>query len=100
VTASNHVLREAGQSPGVGGAPRALPRGRARQTDAPGGEKPPSFPAEDQVVKLALHHAFVSGTSRLQLPIPLRGLSPHWRAEGSPLNPWRKLSQGGAISLL
>lgn len=38
------MLREAGQSPGVGGAPRALPRGRARQTDASGAEQTPVIP--------------------------------------------------------
>jgi hypothetical protein len=58
----------------------ALTRGE-RLCDALGANRPPPFPAEDQVVALAPLHAFLSGTSRLQLSIPLRGPGPRRRVE-------------------
>jgi hypothetical protein len=37
-------------------------------------------------------YAFLSGTSRLQFSIQLRGLGPrNWRAGGAPLNPVEKV---------
>ena len=36
---------------------------------------------------LALPHAFLSGTSRLQLALLCAGSARAWRAEGAPLNP-------------
>lgn len=54
---------------------RRLREGRG-SVDAPGAMRPLPFPTEDQVVTLALHHAFLFGTPRLQFSITLRGLSP------------------------
>jgi hypothetical protein len=66
--------------------------GRAKP-NAPGADRPPTFPAEVQVVMLALAHAFLSGTSRLPALDPCAGSARAWRAAGAPLNPWRKLAQ-------
>ena len=54
-----------------GPGPRRLP-----SVSATGADRPRPFPAADQVVTLALDHALISGTPRLQLTIPLRGLGP------------------------
>ena len=66
-------------------APVSAPRERARLSRRPGREPTPAHsPAEDQVVTLALPHAFLSGTSRLQLSIPLHGPGPRPAPEARP----------------
>jgi hypothetical protein len=71
VTASNHIPSEAGpvalrRPPCPVSAPAREGRGSA---DATGANRPPPFPAEDQVVTLALPHAFLSGTTRSALDL-------------------------------
>jgi hypothetical protein len=73
---SNHIVREAGASrPASAALPRQCPAREGRgSSDATGANRPPPFPAEDQVVSSHPPHAFLSG--RHQFPIALRGLGP------------------------
>jgi hypothetical protein len=66
------------------GAAQSTPRARTA---------PPPFPAEDQVVMLALAHAFLSGTSRFHFSIPLRGPGLRTACRRRALEPYGKLSQ-------
>ena len=97
VTASNHILREAGPAarrrrPCPVSAPAREGRGSA---DAPVRDLAPAHsPAEDQVVMLSPGHAFLSGISRLIFR-SRHGLGPRLAGAAGerPRSPQRKLSQ-------
>ena len=80
------------------GRPASARRARQRSArgrcsaDATGANRPPPFPTEDLVVTLAL----LSGTPRLQLSIPLRGLGPRTACQRRALEPVEEVATTSA----
>lgn len=102
MTASNHIPREAGpvarrRPPCPVSAPAREGRGSA---DATGANRSLLIPRWVLVVMLVLHHAFLSGTPRLQFSIPLRGPGPGTACRRRALETVEKVVTGACRSCL
>ena len=83
--ASNPYSGSGASRPASAAVPVSAPAREGAAQPTPQARRcPRSFLVEDQVVPLALSDAFLSGVSRLQLSIRLRGLGPRMACRRRP----------------